>query len=122
MRVYANPEWVKTYDKNYYFDVDTNKIYGPSNTTHSYWHEVSHYLDNRKPIYRKISIVINQLNQMIALIFFVGLSMGLFSPGYPWPTFFQCIGFMFIPYCIWSAQEEIRADINGIIWRKTKCN
>jgi len=118
MILHVNPEWVKTFGNNYYFDLDTNKIYGPKNNTCSYWHEVSHYLDHKKPWYRKISILINQMNQMIALLFIVGLFIGLFISKYQWPLFFQCIGFMFIPYCLWSVQEEIRADINGIIWRE----
>jgi len=112
-------QWIKT-EKDYYFDINTNKIYGPRNDTKSYWHEVSHYLDHKNKVYRNISYYLHQQNEANALVVLTFLIIGVCNPGFAWDSVLMGVGIIFLPYCLWSAQEEIRALINGYIWSTLK--
>jgi hypothetical protein len=108
------PIFIKTTDKQYYFNIDNNQIYGPKKYSFGYWHEMSHYKDHTHNWYSKINITIQTINQ-IAAIFFTMIAMFYivmcdFNPAH-WANLMQATCFMFIPYCIFSFQEETRADL-----------
>lgn len=105
------------YDNKYYFDVDTKTIYGRKKDSFSYRHELSHYKDHCNKSYRRINHLIQLVNQTAALFFSTALIVSLLTAGNTFHLIY-CIGYAFIPYCLWSFQEEVRADIYA--WRNRK--
>jgi len=116
--IVPSPVW--EYAKSYYFDVETNKVYGPKKNSYGYWHEVSHYIDHKNKLYRVISLFINQWNQNVAMMIVCVLIVLLINSSLEWNILTHSLGTLFIPYCLWSTQEELRATINGFVWRNRK--
>jgi len=109
------PMFIQTEAKHYYFDIHNNRIYGPRNDTRTYWHEYSHFRDYSHKWYQNINIRIQMLNEITASIFIGCLITVLFIDNRVEQFFMlaKIIGVMFMPYCLFSFQEEVRAEIYG---------
>ena len=92
--------------KHYYYNIDTDTIYGREYGSFGYYHEVSHYLDHKNRLYSQISFSFSALRQayfMIFILIFIDFSL-------------MVILGMIIS--IWTIQEELRADIYAIRKRR----
>lgn len=111
MTSFTEPIFIKTKGEHYFFDVENNQIHGPKKYTRTYWHEVSHFKDHQKGWYKHLNLLVQWMNQTFALTVCLMGVYGIFNHSFAWMTFLNGVGILFIPYCIFSFQEELRAEI-----------
>lgn len=118
------PKFIQT-EEGYYFNVETNTIYGEKKYSYLYFHELSHYLDHMNEDYKITSYFFGMYAQILTYIFVIVLIVSLFKHEIysflnTWAVFLG----LYSVYAGFIIAEEIRAYFNGLKryleWKKRK--
>lgn len=117
------PEFIKS--DVYYYDALNNRIFGREYKSKEYYHELSHYYDNKNKTYAKISYIMELYLETLSVFSVVFLTLAyinnlIFVHKLMIGRALSVILVFFLIYALWRTQEELRAMYNAKRWYKNR--